>query len=54
MDTFAAVSENAAAGLRRRVLFLQLRVWLIAVVVLVIGVAIGLVLWIAAGSLKVP
>lgn len=39
------VAEEAREPFQQRVLGLQLRVWLIGVVVLVIGVVVGLVVW---------
>jgi hypothetical protein len=46
------MAENAGARFRRRVLQLQLRVWLIAFAALVVGVALSLVPWIVSGRLK--
>jgi uncharacterized membrane protein AbrB (regulator of aidB expression) len=46
--------SKAGARFERRVLRLQLPVWLIAFVALVIGITIGLVPWIISERVKVP
>jgi hypothetical protein len=48
------MSEEAGARFQRTVLRLQVRMWRLAVVVLVIGVVIGLLAWIVASHIKLP